>query len=51
VPPEPGKPKRKLPERADALRINLPFDQAIEAALKATPDDKQENAAKKRTQG
>lgn len=38
MPPEPGKPKRKLPERADALKIDLPFDEAVKAALEVRPE-------------
>jgi hypothetical protein len=37
VPPEPGKPKRKLPERADNLRVDVPFDEAIRAVLAVKP--------------
>ena len=32
-----GKPKRKLPERGDALSVPLPFDAAIKAALETKP--------------
>jgi hypothetical protein len=32
-----GKPPRKLPERADALNVPLPFDDAIKAALETKP--------------
>ena len=35
-----GKPKRKLPERADALSVPLPFDAAIKAALETKPPAK-----------
>jgi hypothetical protein len=52
MPPEPGKPSRKLPERGDALKIDLPFDEAVRAALQTRPlpDDEpaKEPAAKKR---
>jgi hypothetical protein len=37
VPQEPGEPKRKLPERADNLRVDLPFAEAIKAALAVKP--------------
>jgi hypothetical protein len=40
VPAESGKPsenERKLPERGDALNIDLPFDEAIKAALAVKP--------------
>jgi hypothetical protein len=40
VPQEPGEQNRKLPERADALRIDLPFEEAVEAALKVKPPPK-----------
>lgn len=32
-----GKPKRKLPEREDALSVPLDFDAAIKAALETRP--------------
>jgi len=38
VPHESGKPNRKLPERDDALKIDLPFDEALLAALKTPPE-------------
>jgi hypothetical protein len=40
VPREPGKQRkkpRKLPERDDALRIDLEFDDAVRAALETSP--------------
>jgi hypothetical protein len=40
MPAEPGDSKnkqRKLPERSDALRIDLPFEDAISAALGTKP--------------
>lgn len=37
MPQEPGKPKKKLPERGDALKIDLPFDEAMKAALEVEP--------------
>jgi hypothetical protein len=40
MPQEPGEQKRKLPERADALRIDLPFDRAVAAALRVKPPAK-----------
>lgn len=40
MPQEPGEKKRKLPERADALRIDLPFDDAMKAALETPPPKK-----------
>jgi hypothetical protein len=44
-----GKPKRKLPERADALNVPLPFDAAIKAALETgpPPTDKPKKKRKK----
>jgi len=38
MPPEPGKPSRKLPERGDALKIDLSFEEAVRAALETTPE-------------
>ena len=38
MPQEPGEQKRKLPERADALRIELPFEEAVRAALETKPE-------------
>jgi hypothetical protein len=37
VPAEPGDSNKKLPERGDALRIDLPFEEAVRAALKTSP--------------
>jgi hypothetical protein len=48
VPQEPGKPKRKLPERDDALKIDLPFEEAVKAALEAKAP-KQPARVKRRT--
>jgi hypothetical protein len=47
MPQEPGEQKRKLPERADALRIDLPFDEAVGAALKVKPPPKGPSRPKK----
>lgn len=41
VPAESGdkrKKPRKLPERSDALRIDLPFEEALAAALETVPE-------------
>jgi hypothetical protein len=37
MPREPGDSKRKLPERADALNIDLPWEEALRAALEVKP--------------
>jgi len=37
VPDDSGKPNRKRPERADALRVDLPFEEAVRAALDTKP--------------
>jgi hypothetical protein len=47
VPQEPGKQKRKLPERADALRLDLPFEDAVRAALAAKPPPQRSQEGKK----
>jgi hypothetical protein len=36
-----GKPPRKLPVRADALNLPVPFDAAIKAALETKPPPEQ----------
>jgi hypothetical protein len=51
VPQEPGKQKRKPrkpPERSDALRINLEFDEAVRAALETEPPPPRPSKRKKR---
>jgi|SwirhisoilCB3_FD_contig_31_13221469_length_333_multi_2_in_0_out_0_1 hypothetical protein len=37
MPQEPGERKRKLPERADNLRVDLPFEEALKAAVATKP--------------
>jgi hypothetical protein len=37
VPEKPGRPKKTKPKRGEPLRIDLPFDEAIRAALETTP--------------
>jgi hypothetical protein len=34
---EDGEPKKKVPERSDALKVDLPFEEAIKAALNTKP--------------
>jgi hypothetical protein len=48
VPQEPGKPKRKLPERADALKIDLPFEDALKAAVEVKPEQHPPKTKQKR---
>jgi hypothetical protein len=54
VPREPGKRKskkpkpRRLPEREDALKINLPFEDALGAALETRPPTEEKPAPKKK---
>jgi hypothetical protein len=43
-----GKPKRKLPERGDALSVPLPFDAAIRAALETKPPPETRGSKKRR---
>jgi hypothetical protein len=43
-----GKQPRKLPERADALSVPLPFDDAIKAALETKPPAATTKKQKKR---
>jgi hypothetical protein len=40
-----GKPTRKLPERADALNVPLPFAAAIKAALETRPPPREKKNA------
>jgi hypothetical protein len=49
VPQEPGEQKRKLPERADNLRVDLPFEEAVRAALKTKPPPKAGAKSESRT--
>ena len=52
MPHERGAPKRKLPQREDALKIDLPFDEALKAALEAKPEPKEPaRPRKKRKRG
>jgi hypothetical protein len=37
VPQDSGEQNKKLPERADNLRVDLPFEDAIRAALTTKP--------------
>jgi hypothetical protein len=53
VPSEPGKQskkqpsKRRLPEREDALKIDLPFEDAVKTALDTPAPPLKAKAAKK----
>jgi len=43
----PEKQKRPPPERGDALRVDLPFEEAIKAALETKPPPKERRKRKK----
>jgi hypothetical protein len=43
-----GKPPRKLPERGDAIKVPVPFDDAIKAALETKPPPKKQVSTQKR---
>jgi hypothetical protein len=44
---EQPKQQRKLPERADALRVELPFEEAVRAALAVEPEPRQPKKRRK----
>jgi hypothetical protein len=51
VPPENSEQpeqQRKLPERADALNIEVPFEEAVRAALAIKPEPKKATRKPKR---
>jgi hypothetical protein len=37
LPPPNGEPERKLPERSDALKVDLPFEEALKVAVNTKP--------------
>lgn len=45
---KPNEKQRKLPERADALRLDLPFEDAIRAALQTKPPSPRIKKARKK---
>jgi len=49
VPADSGEPKRKLPERADALRVDLDFEEALRAAVATKPPGQKKPKPKKRS--
>jgi hypothetical protein len=49
VPAEPGDSNKKLPERADALKIDLPFEDALGAALATPPPKKKPKKSRDRS--
>jgi len=48
---EQPKQQRKLPERADALRLDLPFEEAVRAALAVSPEPKKQAAKRRKRSG
>lgn len=48
---EQQKQPRKLPERADALNLDLPFEDAVRAALAAKPEPKKSKRKRRKPSG